>query len=212
MSSSAPFRPPRLYALADLDILGESGLEAAVGAMANAGVRWIQLRLKGASGAQVARLTEACLAVTDGTDTEIWLDDRVDVAACSPVFGVHVGQRDVPAGAARTVLGAGARIGVSTHDRDQVVEADADPAADVIAIGPVFETRSKRSPDPVVGLTWVERARELTNKPLVAIGGINESNAAAVLDAGADTVAVLGAICRGNVARNAARMVRAVAV
>lgn len=212
MSASETPRSPRLYVLADLDALGADRLPDAVRAMADAGVPWVQLRLKGASGACAAHLTEASIEATRGTETRLWIDDRVDVAACFGLFGVHVGQRDLPAHAARRVLGSEAVIGVSTHDLEQVAEADADPNADVVAVGPVFETRSKREPDPVVGLDLVRRARRLTRKPLVAIGGIDAGRAPAVLAAGADTVAVLGACCRGDVASNAARLVAAVAV
>lgn len=212
MSPARPARPPRLYALADLDSLGEQRLEAAVRAMAEAGVGWIQLRLKGASGAQAARLTERCQAAVSSTAATLWIDDRVDIAACYGLAGVHVGQQDLPAKAARRALGAGPWIGVSTHDESQVAAAAADPAVDVIAIGPVFATRSKQSPGAAVGLDMVRRARARTDKVLVAIGGIDAGNAASVLAAGADTVAVLGAICRGDSAENAHRLVAAVAV
>lgn len=212
MSSSDALKPPRLYVLADLEILGENQLPTAIRAMADAGVPWVQLRLKGASGAQAAHLTEAALEAIQGRETALWIDDRVDVAACFDLLGVHVGQRDLSAEAARRVIGPRMRIGVSTHDTAQIEAADADPNADIIAIGPVFETRSKRDPDPVVGLDWVRRARGMTTKPLVAIGGITAERAPSVLDAGADTVAVLGDCCRGDVASNAKRLVAAVAV
>jgi thiamine-phosphate pyrophosphorylase len=127
------------------------------------------------------------------------VDDRADLAALFPVDGVHVGQRDLPPAAARQVVGADVRIGLSTHDEEQFAAADADPAVDVIAVGPVFPTTGKEDPDPVVGLPLVRWARERTRKPLVAIGGIDAGNVAEVLAAGADAAAVLGAICRGGV-------------
>jgi thiamine-phosphate pyrophosphorylase len=96
-------------------------------------------------------------------------------------------------------VGANVKIGLSTHDEGQFAAADADPAVDVIAVGPVFPTTGKEDPDPVVGLELVRWARERTRKPLVAIGGIGAGNVASVLAAGADAAAVLGAVCRGGV-------------
>ncbi|HXT21949.1 MAG TPA: thiamine phosphate synthase, partial [Thermoanaerobaculia bacterium] len=191
---------PRIYAIADRDALGgETALPAAVAAMAEAGVRWIQLRMKGASGAAVYTIAERCCRALAGSGALLWLDDRADVAALLPVDGVHFGQRDLPPAAARPMLRSGTLIGASAHDDAQVAAADADPAVDVVAIGPVFATRSKRASDPVVGLDGVRAARQLTDKPLVAIGGIDETNLDAVLRAGADAVAVLSAACRGDV-------------
>ncbi len=114
------------------------------------------------------------------------MDDRADLAALFPVAGLHVGQRDLPPAAARRVVGGGVRIGLSTHDEEQLAAADEDPDVDVIAVGPVFPTTGKAHPDPVVGLDFVRWARERTRKRLVAIGGIDAGNLAAVLAAGAD--------------------------
>lgn len=190
---------PRLYAIADLDVLGAGALPGAVAAMAEAGVRWIQLRAKSASGAEVYALADACCRALAGGDVALWIDDRVDVAALLPVAGVQLGQTDLPPAAARPLLPPEALVGASTHDASQVTAADADAAVDVVAIGPVFATTGKRAPDPTVGLDGVRAARRLTNKPLVAIGGIDETNLGAILAAGADAVAVLSAACRGDV-------------
>lgn len=190
---------PRVYAIADLGLLGEHALPDAVAAMAEAGVRWIQLRAKRASGDTVYALAEACCRAVERSGATLWIDDRVDVAALLPVGGVHLGQGDLPPAAARPLLPGAALIGASTHDLAQLAGAAADDAVDVVAIGPVFPTRSKAAPDPVIGLDTVREARRLTRKPLVAIGGIDETNVAAVLAAGADSVAVLSAVCRGDV-------------
>jgi thiamine-phosphate pyrophosphorylase len=193
-----PVGPPRIYPIADLDLLGPR-LPAAVVAMANAGARWIQLRAKRATGAELHDLAARCCEALVGSDTLLWLDDRVDLAAILPVGGVHLGQSDLAPGEARAILGPQVAIGVSTHDLTQLVRAAGDAAVDVVAVGPVFPTRSKVNPDPVVGLGFVREARRLTGKPLVAIGGIDETNLASVLSAGADAVAVLSAVCRGDV-------------
>jgi thiamine-phosphate pyrophosphorylase len=138
------------------------------------------------------------------------VDDRVDLAALLPVDGVHLGQRDLPPAAARPLLAARVSIGASTHDPAQLDAAAGDPAVDVVAVGPVFATRSKPDPDPVVGLDLVRAARVRTPKPVVAIGGIGEHNLAAVLDAGADAVAVLSAIRAEEVAGSCRRLLQAV--
>lgn len=210
-------RIPPIYAIADVDALAPRPVPAAVAEMAAAGIRWIQLRAKRASGADFFRLLQDCQAALAGSGADLWVDDRADLAALVPVAGLHLGQADLPPAAARRILQAGAAagrsadatpcwIGFSTHDDEQVAAADADPAVDVVAIGPVFPTTGKERPDPVVGLAGVRRARALTGKPLVAIGGIDAGNVAAVLAAGADSAAVLSAVCRGDVAGNCRRL------
>jgi thiamine-phosphate pyrophosphorylase len=109
--------------------------------------------------------------------------------------GVHVGQDDLSPQSARKIVGNGRWVGVSTHNAAQVVDADK-TSANYIAIGPVFATASKQKPDPVVGLAGVREARALTGKPLVAIGGITRQNCRAVIDAGADAVAVISDLIR----------------
>src|SRR6202035_273904 len=104
--------------------------------------------------------------------------------------GVHVGQDDLTPESVRGIIGAGRWLGVSTHNPEQVAEAD-QTSADYIAIGPVFATTSKTKPDPVIGIAGVRRARELTRKPLVAIGGITRQNCISVIEAGADSIAVI---------------------
>ncbi len=188
----------RVYAIADAEALGATPLPAAVGAMAEAGVRWIQVRAKRLSGSELFRALEECCRRVEGSEARLWVDDRADLAALFPVAGLHLGQADLPPAAARRVVGGAVWIGLSTHDDEQLAVADADPAVDVIAVGPVFPTTGKERPDPVVGLDFVRRARARTRKPLVAIGGIDAGNVAEVLAAGADRVAVLGAVCRGD--------------
>jgi thiamine-phosphate pyrophosphorylase len=204
-------RPGPVYGIADLAALGGLAPAAAAAAMARAGVSWVQLRAKGIDDAELHRHALACRRALDGTGARLWLDDRPDVAALAGADGVHVGQDDLPPAAARRVVGPGAWIGRSTHDRGQLLAADRDPEVDVIAVGPVFPTRGKDRPDPVVGLDFVRWARAATAKPLVAIGGIDETNLAAVLAAGADAAAVLSAVCgtrgrQGDRARRAAEV------
>lgn len=128
------------------------------------------------------------------------MNDRADLCLAADFDGVHVGQDDLSPEAVRKIIGWGTQgnarwLGVSTHNPEQVSAAD-QTSADYIAIGPVFATSSKENPDPVVGLEGVRRARELTRKPLVAIGGITRANARSVIDAGADSVAVISDLLR----------------
>lgn len=118
------------------------------------------------------------------------MNDRADLCLAAEFDGVHVGQEDLSPLSVRAIIGPRRWLGVSTHNPDQLREAD-HTSVDYVAIGPVFATSSKEKPDPIVGLEGVRRARALTNKPLVAIGGITRANAASVMDAGADSVAVI---------------------
>jgi thiamine-phosphate pyrophosphorylase len=133
------------------------------------------------------------------------INDRVDVALAVNAAGVHLGQDDLPPEAARQLLGDEAIIGYSTHNIAQA-QAAATLPVDYVAIGPifqtstkVFQTSTKANPDPEVGLDGVRAVREAVgNIPLVAIGGITPANAAMVIDAGADSVALISALLSGG--------------
>ena len=126
-----------------------------------------------------------------GPDRILIMNDRADLCLAAGFDGIHLGQDDLSPEGARTVLGNQLWIGVSTHNLEQAKRA-AESEADYLAIGPVFATKTKENPDPVVGLEGVRAARALTSKPLVAIGGISRANACSVIEAGADSVAVIG--------------------
>jgi thiamine-phosphate pyrophosphorylase len=130
-----------------------------------------------------------------GDSVKLIMNDRADFCVAAEFDGVHVGQEDLSPEGARIVIGAGRWLGVSTHNPDQLKVADKTPA-DYLAIGPVFATSSKANPDPVVGLEGVRAARALTRKPLVAIGGITRENCRSVVEAGADSVAVISDLLR----------------
>ncbi len=116
------------------------------------------------------------------------INDRADYAALLGA-GLHVGQDDLPPASARKLIGT-APLGFSTHNPKQFAAALAEPA-DYLAFGPVFPTRSKENPDPVTGIEIVRQLRRMTEKPLVAIGGITLERAPEVWQAGADAVAVI---------------------
>jgi thiamine-phosphate pyrophosphorylase len=160
--------------------------------MARAGVGVLQYRDKMGAPNEVLRAAAEIAAEFAGRDCVLIMNDRADLALLAG-WGVHVGHEDLAPGDARRVMGAGRVIGVSTHNDSQVMTADAS-AADYVAVGPVFRTSTKADTEPVVGLEGVRRARALTHKPLVAIGGITRENARSVIDAGADSVAVIGGL------------------
>ncbi len=123
------------------------------------------------------------------------MNDRADVCVAADYDGVHLGQDDVSPESGRKVIGKNYWMGLSTHNSDQVVAADKTDA-DYVAIGPVFATASKLNPDAVIGLNGVREARKLTAKRLVAIGGITHANCRAVIEAGADSVAVISGLLK----------------
>jgi thiamine-phosphate pyrophosphorylase len=130
-----------------------------------------------------------------GGSVKLIMNDRADLCLAAEFDGIHVGQDDLLPESVRKIIGPDRWLGVSTHNPEQLAEADK-TSADYLAIGPVFATSSKEQPDPVVGLEGVHRARQLTRKPLVAIGGITRANAASVIEAGADSVAVISDLLR----------------
>jgi thiamine-phosphate pyrophosphorylase len=217
-ASTAPPRrrpaPGPLYAIADAGLLAPARLPGAVAEIAAAGVTTIQVRGKALTGRQWCEVVEGCCRALEGSGAALWLDDRVDLAALFPVAGVHLGQADLPPAAARRVVGGALWLGASTHDEPQLLAAAADPEVDLIAVGPIYATTGKgvEPPDPPVGLDFLRWARARTGKPLVAIGGIEPRNVAAVLATGADAAVALGAVCRGDVGDNCRRLLAAAAL
>ena len=167
---------------------------AAAEELRSGGVRLLEYRNK--TGSARVMLEQAKeLRRRFGESLPLVMNDRADLCLAADFDGVHVGQRDLSPEGARRVIGADRLLGVSTHNPEQLREADS-TSADYVAIGPVFATASKENPDPVLGLEGVRRARELTRKPLVAIGGITRENARSVIAAGADAVAVIADLLR----------------
>jgi len=186
---------PRLYAILDAVCFPDAaGMFAAAEELADAGCTLLQYRNKSGNARRIlddARELRARL----GAIVKLIMNDRADLCLAAAFDGLHVGQDDLLPESARRILGPARWLGVSTHNPEQLAEAD-NTSADYLAIGPVFATSSKANPDPVVGLEGVRRARELTRKPLVAIGGITRANARSVIEAGADAVAVISDLLR----------------
>jgi thiamine-phosphate pyrophosphorylase len=157
--------------------------------LAEAGVQLIQLRDKRGSSRKIHEQARELMAL-QGLGVRIIINDRPDIAAIAGAAGVHVGQDDLPVEDARKICQPPLWVGVSTHNLNQLREAAA-TSADYIAVGPIFPTETKENPDPVVGLQLLRAARQLTRKPLVAIGGISSESAMEVFAAGADSVAII---------------------
>jgi thiamine-phosphate pyrophosphorylase len=187
------FELPKLYPVTDRRLSGLSHAEQ-VARLCEGGARLVQLREKHLSAREFYAEAEEALRVARSFGARLIINDRADVALAVGADGVHVGQDDMPPGAARAVMGEAAFVGFSTHGVGQAIEAATLPV-DYIAIGPAFVTSSKENPDPVVGLEGVRRVREAVPfVPLVAIGGVTAENARSLLEAGADSVAVIAAL------------------
>jgi thiamine-phosphate pyrophosphorylase len=187
--------PPRLYAILDTACFPNAAeMFAAAEELGAAGVTHLQYRNKSGNARQMLDQARE-LKLRLGARAKLIMNDRADLCLAADFDGVHVGQDDPSAESVRRIIGPDRWLGVSTHNPEQLTEAN-QTSADYLAIGPVFATGSKANPDPVVGLEGVRRARELTRKPLVAIGGITRANARSVIDAGADSVAVISDLIR----------------
>jgi len=186
---------PRLYAILDASAYADIDcLVAFAQELRAAGCTLLQYRNK-SGNARVMLEHARELKKHLGSSVRLIMNDRADLCLVAGFDGVHVGQDDLSSESVRTIIGPDRWVGVSTHNPEQLREADL-TSADYLAIGPVFVTTSKEKPDPVVGLDGVRLARSLTRKPLVAIGGITRANAAAVIAAGADSVAVISDLLR----------------
>jgi thiamine-phosphate pyrophosphorylase len=184
---------PRIYPITDRRLTGLSHAEQ-VARLCEGGARLIQLREKHLAPREFYLEAESALRVARAYGARLVVNDRADIALALGADGLHLGQDDLRPDAARRVLGDDAIVGFSTHNAEQATEAARLPVS-YVAIGPVFKTASKENPDPVVGLDTLRRVRSLTQGiPLVAIGGITHANARAVLGAGADSLAVIGAV------------------
>ena len=185
---------PRLYAILDASYFSDSQiLFSTAEELLAGGVTLLQYRNKSGNARETLEQARELKRRLDGA--KLIMNDRADLCLAAGFDGVHVGQEDLSPEGARKVVGTTLWLGMSTHNAEQIEEADK-TSADYIAIGPVFSTSSKANPDPVMGLEGVRQARSLTRKPLVAIGGINRANCRSVIDAGADSVAVITDLMR----------------
>jgi thiamine-phosphate pyrophosphorylase len=212
--SIAPRVDLRLYALVDPERAGGRDLAELAYRLATGGATLVQLRDKYGDTRRMVERARTIKAALGRTGVPLLVNDRVDVALAADADGVHVGQDDIAAADARRLLGRDAIIGLSIKTLDQVETAPIE-FLDYVCIGGVFATSSKDNPDPPVGLGGLKamlaamRARA-PNLPAGAIAGIDESNAAAAIAAGADGVAVISALSLAADPGAAARRLRAI--
>ena len=184
---------PKVYPITDTAISGLSHAQQVVQLVAG-GATLIQLREKKLPAREFYQDALEVMEIARSHSVKVIFNDRVDLALALRAHGVHLGQTDMPVAAARRLLGENAVIGYSTHNIAQV-QAALQLQIDYLAFGPIYATSSKENPDPVAGLRELAVVRSLAGRfPLVAIGGINAGNLRAVLDAGADSAAVISAI------------------
>lgn len=184
---------PKLYPITDTGLSGLSHAEQ-VRRLINGGADFIQLREKLRPAGEFYRDAAEAIGIARENGVRIIINDHVDIALVLEADGVHLGQDDLPPEHARKILGPDAVIGFSTHSVEQALAALNLPV-DYIAIGPIFGTTTKENPDPVVGLEIIRAVREAVGDiPLVAIGGITVNAVRPVLDAGADSVAVVSEV------------------
>lgn len=184
-------RFPRVYPILDTETLAQHGiaLDTAAAALLEGGAGILQVRQKGHWTRQVFESARQVACLCREAGAVLVVNDRADFAMLLE-GGLHIGQEDLAPRDARKLIGPDALLGFSSHNLEQLSAAGGEPV-DYVALGPVYPTSSKQNPDPVVGVDEVRRLRPLIEKPLVAIGGITRANAAGVLDAGADSVAVI---------------------
>ena len=192
---SLPTLPRGLYLISDEGMIRRGAFIPFLEQALAAGLKTVQLRAKSLdpptlehTGTEMRRLTRRCAAT-------FIVNDDPELAVRLEADGVHVGSGDASPEKARAILGPGRIVGLSTHNRDQVADAQSRPV-DYIGVGPVFTTGSKAAPDPVVGVDFLASARSHSRLPVVAIGGITLENLEDVLQAGVHGVAVISAIVR----------------
>ena len=183
---------PKFYPILDPEIAARRGIDPVIAAeqILEGGATILQFRHKGFFSREVFAQLERVAQLCRNAGALFVVNDRADLAALTGA-ALHLGQDDLTPSTARKVVGSETLIGFSTHNEAQLCAAVAEPA-DYLALGPIFGTASKQNPDPIVGLDELRRLRPLTDRPLVAIGGITRANAHAVLKAGADSVAIIG--------------------
>lgn len=194
----------RLYLVADAGVSDEV-LDAAL----SGGVDMLQLRDPGLDDEVLLRRADAFRSLCKAHDALFWINDRPDLALRAGADGVHLGQHDMPMSEARSVVGPDVLVGLSTHAPDQLDAASASEA-DQLSVGPVWETPTKPG-RPATGLEYVHcAAMKAPSQPWFAIGGIDASNLREVVDAGADRIVVVRALCEAADPQATAAELRAI--
>jgi thiamine-phosphate pyrophosphorylase len=209
------FHLPRFYPIVDASRFSPDpdGLQALVHfalELVEGGASLIQYRNKSGRAREILIQGRELRRALQDRATLI-MNDRTDLCLATAFDGVHLGQDDLSPAAARQIFQRAGKpdswIGFSTHNPGQVRQAEPLPV-NYVAVGPIFATSSKANPDPVVDLEGIRQARQLTARPLVAIGGITRQNCVSVVNAGADSVAVISDVVEspGNSTREFFRL------
>lgn len=196
----------RLCFVADSEAAAETDVLALIGRAAAGGATLVQLRGKAWTDRQFLEMAVRTLGLLRPAGIPLIINDRADIARAAGAAGVHLGRSDLPAAAARKILGGRSLIGVSAGSPAEAREAEA-AGADYLGVGPVFPTRSKEDAGAPLGPAMIRKIRTATGLPILAIGGISAENVPAVIGAGADGVAVISAItAAADPEREAARI------
>jgi thiamine-phosphate pyrophosphorylase len=196
-----------LCPITDLRLSPHTAYAELVEALIAGGAWVVQLRMKGASTDEVTATAREVLPRCRSAGVSLIINDDAEACRSSGADGLHIGQDDLSPTEARRIIGPSRILGLSTHSRAQFEMALGEPV-DHIAVGPVFGTASKENPDPAVGLDLVRWAKSRIDRPLVAIGGVDQSNIHSVIDAGADIVAVIAAVMKTDDVTRAVRDLR----
>ncbi len=197
-------RALRLYLVAGPNDCGGRPLEDVVLAAVRGGVTMVQLRHKDAGKRDLADRARRLVALLEPFGIPLIVNDSVDAALAAGAAGVHLGQEDMDPRDARRILGPDAIIGWTVKTRDQAHMAES-MAVDYVGVGPVYASTTKPDAGRVLALEGVVHMRGATDLPMVGIGGICAGRVAVTVRAGADGVAVVGAICAANDPEAAAR-------
>lgn len=193
-----------LYLVLDPASVGPRGVADTLREALDGGISMVQLRDKLLTRAEFLALARSVQAVLEGRGVPLVINDRVDVAAEIGAEGVHVGQTDMAVSEVRRRLGPGPIVGLSVSRASELAQVD--PAlVDYVGVGPIFPTRTKLDTPPALGAESITQFKAQLGLPVVAIGGIHAGNAAELIAAGADGVAVVSAICSATDAKRAAR-------
>uniref|UniRef100_Q01WR4 Thiamine-phosphate synthase n=1 Tax=Solibacter usitatus (strain Ellin6076) TaxID=234267 RepID=Q01WR4_SOLUE len=196
---------PRVYPILDTESLDRRGilLETAAASFLDGGAAILQIRHKSHWSRTFFESARTVARLCREAGTPLIVNDRADFAMLLEA-GLHIGQADLSPRDARRLIGPDAALGFSSHNVNQLCAAGGEPV-DYVALGPIFITASKQNPDPVTGIGELRRCRPLIEKPLVAIGGITQENALQVLEAGADSLAVIAGLLPENATAHSLR-------
>lgn len=196
-----------LYLVADAEFAAGRDLLGLIGEAVRGGVTVVQLRAKNLPSRDFLELGLRTADLLARTGVPLLINDRLDIALACGAAGVHLGQEDMPVPQARRILGRDKTIGVSVNTPEEALRAERE-GADYVGAGPAYVTATKETALGVLGPEGVHRIKRAVRIPVVAIGGINAGNSAALADSGADGIAVISAILGAPDARKAAEDLR----